>query len=47
MDEQGKWSVSPAYDLTFSSGPLGEHSTLIMIEYRNVTQFNYRSSHYE
>lgn len=32
MDEQGHWRVSPAYDLTFSSGPAGEHSTMIMGE---------------
>lgn len=25
----GQWSLSPAYDLTFSSGPGGEHSTTI------------------
>ena len=32
MDESGGWKVSPAYDLTFSSGPSGEHSTTIMGE---------------
>ncbi len=32
MDAQGQWIVSPAYDLTFSSGPAGEHSTMIMCE---------------
>lgn len=32
MNEQGVWRVSPAYDLTFSSGPSGEHSTMIMGE---------------
>jgi serine/threonine-protein kinase HipA len=32
MDNQGNWTVSPAYDLTFSSGPSGEHSTMIMGE---------------
>jgi serine/threonine-protein kinase HipA len=32
MDEKGNWMVSPAYDLTFSSGPAGEHSTTIMGE---------------
>lgn len=32
MDSQGVWRVSPAYDLTFSSGPFGEHSTTIMGE---------------
>ena len=30
MDEKGIWSVSPAYDLTFSSGPGGEHYTTLM-----------------
>ncbi len=35
MDEEGTWSVSPAYDLTFSSGPAGEHSTMIMGEGKN------------
>jgi serine/threonine-protein kinase HipA len=30
MDAQGNWTVSPAYDLTFCSGPGGEHSTMIM-----------------
>lgn len=38
MDEDGLWSVSPAYDLTFSSGPGGEHCTTIMGEGRNPTQ---------
>jgi len=38
MDAQGKWTVSPAYDLTFSSGPSGEHSTMIMGEGRNPTK---------
>jgi serine/threonine-protein kinase HipA len=32
MDERGVWRVSPAYDLTFSFGPSGEHSTMIMGE---------------
>lgn len=30
MDERGRWRVSPAYDLTFSSGPGGEHCTTLM-----------------
>jgi serine/threonine-protein kinase HipA len=38
MDETGNWTVSPAYDLTFSSGPAGEHSTMIMGEGRNPTK---------
>jgi serine/threonine-protein kinase HipA len=32
MDSDGVWRVSPAYDLTFSSGPSGEHCTMIMGE---------------
>jgi len=35
MHEKGEWSVSPAYDLTFSSGPGGEHCTTIMRNGRN------------
>lgn len=35
MNIQGEWSVSPAYDLTFSSGPGGEHCTTIMGEGKN------------
>lgn len=26
MDEDGTWSVSPAYDIMFSAGPAGEHA---------------------
>lgn len=29
MDKKGTWTISPAYDLTFSSGPGGEHSLSI------------------
>jgi serine/threonine-protein kinase HipA len=32
MDETGEWKLSPAYDLTFSSGPRGEQSTIVMGE---------------
>ncbi len=28
-DDTGQWSLAPAYDLTFSSGPGGEHTTTI------------------
>ncbi len=38
MDEKGKWSLSPAYDLTLSNGPHGEQSTLVMGEGRNPTK---------
>lgn len=30
MDSAGTWTMAPAYDLTFSSGPGGEHSTMMM-----------------
>lgn len=32
MNEAGEWRLSPAYDLTFSSGPGGEQSTTVMGE---------------
>jgi serine/threonine-protein kinase HipA len=32
MQDDGTWKVAPAYDLTFSSGPAGEHCTTIMGE---------------
>ena len=34
MNDNGMWHVSPAYDLTFSSGPAGEHCTTVMGEGR-------------
>lgn len=37
MDSDGSWRVSPAYDLTFSSGPSGEHCTMIMGEGKKPT----------
>ena len=36
MDENGKWHVAPAYDLTFSNGPGGEQSTMVMGEGKNA-----------
>jgi len=30
MDKKGEWKLSPAYDLTFSSGPSGQQSTMVM-----------------
>jgi serine/threonine-protein kinase HipA len=38
MDERGQWRVSPAYDLTFSAGPGGEHSLLVGREGADPTQ---------
>lgn len=35
MDEEGRWRLSPSYDLTFSSGPGGEHCTMVSGEGRN------------
>lgn len=35
MNSKGEWSFAPAYDLTFSFGPGGEHSALVMGEGRN------------
>ena len=29
MNFEGEWSLSPAYDLTFSKGPRGEHSMTV------------------
>jgi serine/threonine-protein kinase HipA len=37
MDKQGKWKFSPVYDITFSNGPGGEHSTMYMGEGKNPT----------
>ncbi len=35
MDREGHWAPSPAYDLTFSSGPGGEHNMAVAGEGRN------------
>ncbi len=37
MSELGVWKMAPAYDLTFSSGPKGEQSTMVMGEGKNPT----------
>lgn len=37
MDEKGEWKLSPVYDLTFSSGPNGEHCSTMMGEGKNPT----------
>lgn len=34
MDHTGEWKLAPAYDLTFSTGPNGEQSTMVMGEGR-------------
>ncbi|HEX2842119.1 type II toxin-antitoxin system HipA family toxin [Hyphomicrobium sp.] len=38
MDETGRWAASPAYDLTFSSGPNGFQSMSVMNEARHPAQ---------
>lgn len=38
MDSAGKWSFSPAYDLTFSNSSRGWHSTSFAGEYQNPKQ---------
>ena len=35
MDSFGQWKLAPAYDLTFSSGPGGHQSTMVMGEGQN------------
>ena len=37
MDEKGEWKLSPVYDVTFSFGPAGEHSTTYINEGKNLT----------
>lgn len=37
MNEFGEWKLSPAYDLTFSNGPGGEQSTMVVGEGKNIT----------
>ena len=36
MDRAGEWKAAPAYDLVYSQGPGGEHSTTVMGEGREV-----------
>ena len=35
FDEKYKWTFAPAYDLTFSDGPAGEQSSMVMGEGKN------------
>lgn len=35
MNEEGVWHTAPSYDLIFSSGPRGEHCTMVMGEGKN------------
>ncbi|SMN11146.1 HIPA PROTEIN [uncultured Candidatus Thioglobus sp.] len=38
LDNNHKWKLSPAYDLTFSYGPSGEHSTTYLGEGKNPSE---------
>lgn len=38
MDENGKWKIAPAYDLTFSSSSHGMHSSMVSGESANPTK---------
>jgi len=36
MDRDGRWSLAPAYDLVFTDGPGGEHSTSVLGHGRDI-----------
>lgn len=38
LDEQGLWKLSPAFDLTYSFGPGGEHATSVAGHGKNITR---------
>lgn len=38
MDDKGAWRLAPAFDLTFSHGPGGEHYMAVMGEGRDITR---------
>jgi serine/threonine-protein kinase HipA len=40
MDSNGLWRASPSYDITYSSGPAGEHCTTIMGEGKNPNRLS-------
>ena len=42
MDEQGVWRLSPAYDIAFSFGLGGEHSTMYLGEGKIPTKEHLR-----
>jgi len=37
MDDDGQWSLAPAYDLNFAEGPGGEHTMTVADEGRKPT----------
>ena len=43
MDPAGEWKLSPAYDITFSSGPGGQQSTTVLGEGRTPTSAHLRA----
>jgi serine/threonine-protein kinase HipA len=42
MDSEGTWKLAPAYDLTFSSGPGGQQSMLVMGNGQHITEAHLR-----
>lgn len=38
MDDRGDWRLAPAFDLTFSTGPGGEHYMAVLGEGRTITR---------
>lgn len=42
MNKFGEWKLSPAYDITFSAGPGGEHSTTVLGEGKSPTDDHLR-----
>ncbi len=40
LNEQGFWKLSPAFDLTYSQGPGGEHSTSVAGHGKNITRIH-------
>ncbi len=43
MDFKGEWKLSPAYDITFSSGPGGQQSTTVLGEGKDPSSENLRT----
>ena len=42
MDARGTWTLAPAYDITFSQGLMGEQSTMVLGEGRDIGQQHLR-----
>ncbi len=40
LNEQGRWQLSPAFDLTYSSGPGGEHATSVAGHGKDISRAN-------